>query len=51
MMQAPDIGGTILHHTSDAHEIELPFAEWTHWKPIEPGAAPVDVLRSRCHCN
>jgi len=44
MMQAPDIGGMILHHTSDAHEIELPFAEWTHWGPIHlPRWAPVRV--------
>jgi F-type H+-transporting ATPase subunit a len=45
MMQDPDIGGMILHHTSDAHEIEWPFAEWTHWGPIQlPRWAPVHVF-------
>lgn len=36
MMQGPDvdIGGMILHHTSDAHEIEVPFGEWLHVGPI-----------------
>lgn len=44
MMQDPDIGGMILHHTSDAHEIELPFAEWLHWGPWRlPQWAPVHV--------
>ena len=45
MMQDPDIGGMILHHTSDAHEIELPFAEWLHWGPVQlPRWAPVHVF-------
>jgi F-type H+-transporting ATPase subunit a len=44
LMQDPDIGGMILHHTSDAHEIELPFAEWLHWGPIQlPQWEPVHV--------
>lgn len=30
MMQKPDIGGMILHHTADSHVVELPFGlgEW-----------------------
>ncbi|MFI5280674.1 MAG: F0F1 ATP synthase subunit A [Gemmatimonadales bacterium] len=44
-MQDPDIGGMILHHTSDGHEIELPFAEWLHWGPIHlPQWAPVHIF-------
>ncbi|MBI4542937.1 MAG: F0F1 ATP synthase subunit A [Gemmatimonadetes bacterium] len=34
MMQAPDIGEMILHHTADAHEIEVPFGEWLGIGPI-----------------
>jgi len=44
LLQEPDIGEMILHHTSDAHEIELPFGEWLHWGPIHlPQWAPVHV--------
>ena len=30
MIQKPDIGGMILHHTADSHTVELPFGlgEW-----------------------
>jgi F-type H+-transporting ATPase subunit a len=30
MMQAPDIGGMIFHHTSDSHTLELPFLGEVH---------------------
>ncbi len=30
MMQAPDIGGMILEHTSDSHVVELPFGLGVH---------------------
>lgn len=50
MMQAPDIGQMIMHHTSDAHEIAL---EWPwggesvvhlpQWAPIHIGGMAIDV--------
>jgi F-type H+-transporting ATPase subunit a len=30
MMQAPDIGGMIFHHTADSHVLELPFVGEVH---------------------
>ncbi|HEY7686876.1 MAG TPA: F0F1 ATP synthase subunit A [Gemmatimonadales bacterium] len=30
MMQAPDIGGMIFHHTADSHMLELPFVGEVH---------------------
>jgi F-type H+-transporting ATPase subunit a len=49
-MQAPDIGGMILHHTSDAHEIAF---EWPwggeaivhlpRWEPIHVGRMAIDL--------
>ena len=30
MMQAPDIGGMIFHHTADSHTLELPFLGEVH---------------------
>ena len=30
MMQAPDIGGMIFHHTSDSHTLDLPFLGEVH---------------------
>lgn len=30
MMQAPDIGGMIFHHTADSHSLELPFFGEVH---------------------
>ena len=30
MMQAPDIGGMIFHHTADSHTLELPFVGEVH---------------------
>ncbi len=50
MMQAPDIGQMIMHHTSDAHEIAL---EWPwggetvihlpQWAPLSIGGMTVDI--------
>ena len=50
MMQAPDIGQMIMHHTSDAHEIAL---EWPwggesvihlpQWAPLSIGGLTVDI--------
>jgi len=50
MMQAPDIGQMIMHHTSDAHEIAL---EWPwggesvihlpQWAPLHVGGMTIDV--------
>jgi len=41
MMQEPDIGAMIFHHTSDSHVIEWPFGFETHlvseWYPFGPG--------------
>ena len=28
MIQQPDIGQVIFHHTADAHVVELPWGEW-----------------------
>jgi F-type H+-transporting ATPase subunit a len=50
MMQTPDIGGMLLHHTSDAHEIafELPWGgekiiELPRWEPLHLGRFAVDL--------
>jgi F-type H+-transporting ATPase subunit a len=50
MMQSPDIGGMILHHTSDAHEIafEWPWGgEWVihlpQWAPVHIGGMAIDL--------
>ena len=50
MMQSPDIGGMILHHTSDAHEIafEWPWGgEWVihlpQWAPVHVGGMAIDL--------
>lgn len=50
MMQAPDIGGMILHHTADAHEVAF---EWPwggeavihlpRWEPIQVGGLAIDL--------
>jgi len=50
MMQAPDIGGMILHHTADAREIAF---EWPwggeaviplpQWEPIQVGGLAIDL--------
>jgi F-type H+-transporting ATPase subunit a len=50
MMQAPDIGGMILHHTADAREIAF---EWPwggeavihlpRWEPIQVGGLAIDL--------
>jgi F-type H+-transporting ATPase subunit a len=34
MMQAPDIGRMILERTGDAHEIEIPFGDLLHIRPL-----------------
>ncbi|MDO8666069.1 MAG: F0F1 ATP synthase subunit A [Gemmatimonadales bacterium] len=50
MMQAPDIGGMIMHHTADAHEIALewPWGKETvihlpQWDPIHIGGMAIDL--------
>ena len=50
MMQAPDIGGMILHHTADAREIafELPWGgeaviPLPQWEPIQLGGLAIDL--------
>ena len=50
MMQAPDIGGMIMHHTADAHEIvfDWPWGSETviHlpvWKPVHIGGMAIDL--------
>lgn len=50
MMQAPDIGGMIMHHTADAHEIAI---EWPwggevvvhlpQWEPVHIGSLAIDL--------
>ena len=34
MMQTPDIGRMILERTGDAHQIEIPFGDLLHLKPV-----------------
>lgn len=50
MMQAPDIGGMIMHHTADAHEIafEMPWGtdvviHLPQWDPIHIGPMAIDL--------
>ena len=50
MMQSPDIGGMILHHTSDAHEIafESPWGgefviHLPQWAPVHVGGMAIDL--------
>jgi F-type H+-transporting ATPase subunit a len=44
---APDLGGTLMHHIMDAHEIELPLgiATWPlpEWEPLHLGPLAIDV--------
>src|SRR4029077_11367922 len=45
MMQGPDIGGMIFHHTADSHVVELPFGfgEWhlpTGWRLLGVDLSP-----------
>ena len=50
MMQAPDIGQMIMHHTSDAHEIALEWPWGGHstiplptWEPLHIGGVAIDL--------
>jgi len=50
MMQAPDIGGMIMHHTADAHEIAIEWPWGTEsvwhlpvWEPIHIGGVAIDL--------
>jgi len=46
MMQAPDIGGMIFAHTSDAHALELPFVGHValpRWEPLHIGRLAIDL--------
>jgi len=46
MMQAPDIGGMIFEHTSDAHALELPFVGHValpQWAPLHVGQMAIDL--------
>ncbi len=45
MMQVPDIGEVVLHHTADAWTVELPFYEWhlPRWAPVHVGPFALDL--------
>ncbi len=50
MMQAPDIGGMIMHHTADAHEIAFDWPWGTEsvihlpvWRPVHIGGVAIDL--------
>ena len=46
MMQAPDIGEVVLHHTADAWSVELPFlGEWhlPRWPDLHVGSLVVNL--------
>ena len=50
MMQAPDIGGMIFHHTADAHALELPFVGHValpQWEPVHLGRLAIDLSPTR----
>ncbi|MGD2121481.1 MAG: F0F1 ATP synthase subunit A [Gemmatimonadota bacterium] len=41
----PDVGGMLMHHLADAHEIELPWGVWhlPQWEPIHFGGLTIDL--------
>jgi len=45
MIQAPNIGEVVLHHTADAWTVELPFYEWhlPRWPKVHIGPFAVDL--------
>jgi len=42
---APDVGGMLMHHLADGHEVELPWGVWhlPQWEPIHLGGLTIDL--------
>jgi F-type H+-transporting ATPase subunit a len=41
----PDVGGMLMHHLADAHEVELPWGVWhlPQWEPIHVAGLAIDL--------